>query len=211
MLIKNLSKSFDGSVLFDGLSYELDSGVYCLMAPSGAGKTTFLRIIMGLEHPDGGSVSGVGRMSAVFQNDTLCGRMGAVANICIACGKSEYKAAAADLLRLGLTEEDLLKSVDEFSGGMRRRCEIVRAMLAQSDTVLMDEPFNGLTAPADGRRGIYPVQARRQAADNGHSFQGRRGAFGRENAAILIFRRLNAAQGWINLYTGTFIFIKTVV
>lgn len=144
MLIKNLSKSFDGSVLFDGLSYELDSGVYCLMAPSGAGKTTFLRIIMGLEHPDGGSVSGVGRMSAVFQNDTLCGRMGAVANVCIACGKSEYKAAAADLLRLGLTEEDLLKSVDEFSGGMRRHCEIVRAMLAQSNTVLMDEPFNGL-------------------------------------------------------------------
>lgn len=144
MVIKNLSKSFSGKTLFSSLSYEMENGVYCLMAPSGAGKTTFLRIIMGLEVPDGGMVHGAGRISAVFQSDTLCPGMDAVSNICLACGGSKYERAVSDLELLGVSGSDLNKPVSEFSGGMRRRCEIVRAMLSESDTVLMDEPFNGL-------------------------------------------------------------------
>ena len=48
--IRDLSKQFDGRPVLDHVSMELESGhIYCLMAPSGKGKTTLFRILMGLE------------------------------------------------------------------------------------------------------------------------------------------------------------------
>ena len=58
--IKNLSKRFGEKILFENLSLTVD-GPAVLWAPSGWGKTTLLRILMGLEAPTSGSVEGVGR------------------------------------------------------------------------------------------------------------------------------------------------------
>ena len=69
--IKNLSKRFGEKILFENLSLTVDDPAV-LWAPSGWGKTTLLRILMGLEVPTSGSVEGVGRVGAVFQEDRLC-------------------------------------------------------------------------------------------------------------------------------------------
>ena len=69
--IKNLSKRFGEKILFENLSLTVD-GPAVLWAPSGWGKTTLLRILMGLEAPTSGSVEGVGRGGAVFQEARLC-------------------------------------------------------------------------------------------------------------------------------------------
>ena len=68
--IQHLTKQFGAAPLFTDLCMEVDAPVV-LWAPSGWGKTTLLRILMGLERPTTGSVEGVGRVAAVFQEDRL--------------------------------------------------------------------------------------------------------------------------------------------
>ena len=57
LILQKLSKSYHGQVVFSDLSLALSPGnAYCLMAPSGTGKTTLFRILMGLETPDSGEI-----------------------------------------------------------------------------------------------------------------------------------------------------------
>mgnify|MGYP000767563108 CR=1 FL=1 len=67
---QHLTKRFGTAPLFTDLCMEVDAPVV-LWAPSGWGKTTLLRILMGLERPTTGSVEGTGRVAAVFQEDRL--------------------------------------------------------------------------------------------------------------------------------------------
>lgn len=145
--LTNLSKSYDGEPVLKKISFSLSHGrIYCLMAPSGAGKTTLFRILMGLETADSGQITGLSdlKISAVFQEDRLIPGYTALQNIKLVTGKqytdSELKEA---LLRL-LPEDSLQKPVWEYSGGMKRRTAILRALLAPSDFIIMDEPFTGL-------------------------------------------------------------------
>lgn len=149
--IRGLEKSFGEERVLKGLDLSLSSGnFYCLMAPSGTGKTTLLRLLMGLEAPDRGTITiqlspdGPLRTAAVFQEDRLLEGYTALQNLRFATG-NRYTAEELTgfILRL-LPEEALKKPVREFSGGMRRRTAILRAILAPSDLVLMDEPFTGL-------------------------------------------------------------------
>ena len=71
LTIDHLEKCFGSTVLFRDLTFTVD-GPAVLWAPSGWGKTTLLRILMGLETPTAGRVQGAGRVSAVFQEDRLC-------------------------------------------------------------------------------------------------------------------------------------------
>lgn len=80
--IKDLTKRFGEKTLFEGLSLTVD-GPAVLWAPSGWGKTTLLRILMGLEVPTSGSVEGVGRVGAVFQEDRLCPQLTPEENVAL--------------------------------------------------------------------------------------------------------------------------------
>ena len=86
----------------------------------------------------------VPRFSAVFQEDWLLEGYSAVENLRLAVGNvyspSELSAAASRLL----PEESLKKPVSEFSGGMKRRLSLLRALLVPFDLLILDEPFNGL-------------------------------------------------------------------
>ena len=151
IVIRNLSKSFNGLLVLDGLDLELESGnSYCLMGASGTGKTTFLRILLGLEEPDGGTVTTEGCpeeercMTAVFQEDRLCETFSALDNVLLAAGKNiNRETAYRELCRL-LPEESVTRPVSTLSGGMKRRVAILRALLAPSRAIMMDEPFTGL-------------------------------------------------------------------
>ena len=118
----------------------------CLMAPSGAGKTTLLRILMGLERPDRGKVTAPPgcRWAAVFQEDRLLEHLDAMGNLRFALGPAlEAERARTLLEELGLGEAGT-KQVRDYSGGMKRRLALARALLAPSDALALDEPFTGL-------------------------------------------------------------------
>ena len=117
-----------------------------VMGPSGAGKTTLLMLIAGLSAPDAGEITGVPeRVSFVFQEDRLCEDFSAVANVRLVTGKRmKDEEIREELLRLGIPEESLSQPVREFSGGMKRRVSIARAILYAPDLMLLDEPFKGL-------------------------------------------------------------------
>ena len=142
--IENLCKAFDGRPVLEHVTFTAGTGVTCVMAPSGAGKTTLLRILLGLERPDSGSVSGGVRWSAVFQEDRLLEHLDAMGNLRFVLGAAlDEPAADALLAELGLGDT-AGKPVREFSGGMKRRLALARALLAPSDALALDEPFTGL-------------------------------------------------------------------
>ena len=144
--IRELSKHFGEKTLFEDLSLTVDRPMI-LWASSGWGKTTLLRILMGLETPDSGTVSGVGRVGAVFQEDRLCPQLTAVQNVELVLEntKSDYtQQIVRDLQRLGLDEAALDLPVRKLSGGQKRRAALLRAVWAESDTLLLDEPFTGM-------------------------------------------------------------------
>ena len=144
--IRKLSKRFGEKTLFEGLSLTVDRPMI-LWASSGWGKTTLLRILMGLETPSSGTVSGIGWVGAVFQEDRLCPQLTAVQNVELVLEntKSDYKQQIVrDLQRLGLDEAALDLPVRKLSGGQKRRAALLRAVWAESDTLLLDEPFTGM-------------------------------------------------------------------
>ena len=148
LILQSLRKAYDGHVVLDGLSHVFPDGTLtCVTGRSGCGKTTLLRLIAGLEVPDAGRVTGVpeGGISMVFQEDRLPPKLSA-AN-CLRCvlKKGPDREARIDgaLSALGLAEVSN-QIVSEFSGGMRRRVALARALLFPSPLVLMDEPFKGL-------------------------------------------------------------------
>lgn len=145
--IRNLSKRFGEQQVLSHLNLTLeDRHAYCLMAPSGSGKTTLFRILLGLEKADSGSIGGLAgkRISAVFQEDRLLEEFSVIQNLAFAAGG---RFASEDLKRLAgrlLPDEALKKPVRTFSGGMKRRAAILRALAAPAEVLLFDEPFAGL-------------------------------------------------------------------
>ena len=146
LTIEHLTKQFGEKTLFRDLCLTVD-GPAVLWAPSGWGKTTLLRILMGLEAPTAGAVQGAGRVSAVFQEDRLCPQLTALQNVLLVlpgAGERYAPAVTADFARLGMDAAALALPAAKLSGGQKRRTALLRALWAPSDTLLLDEPFTGM-------------------------------------------------------------------
>ena len=144
--ISHLTKRFGEKTLFEDLDLTLTAPAL-LWAPSGWGKTTLLRILMGLETATSGAVQGVGKVSAVFQEDRLCPQLTAVENVALVLPgpMSQYKPQIeSDFQQLGLDGAALSLPARKLSGGQKRRAALLRALWAESDTLLLDEPFTGM-------------------------------------------------------------------
>ncbi|MDD3278156.1 MAG: ATP-binding cassette domain-containing protein [Lachnospiraceae bacterium] len=146
--LSHVQKAYSGKEVLKDYSFCFSSPkTYCIMGPSGCGKTTLFHLICGLEKPDAGSVESSPeklRFSVVFQEDRLLESLDALKNIQLVTPKEVTgEQILAHLSRI-LPPESLSQPLREFSGGMKRRVAICRALLAASDVVLMDEPFNGL-------------------------------------------------------------------
>ncbi|MBQ9393678.1 MAG: ATP-binding cassette domain-containing protein [Oscillospiraceae bacterium] len=114
----------------------------CLFGPSGRGKTTALRLLLGLEKPRSGAVTvpeGT-RFSVVFQEDRLLPERTVLQNVTLFAPEAE---AATVLAELGLADAaDALPG--QLSGGQRRRAALARALAHSGDVLVLDEPFTGL-------------------------------------------------------------------
>ena len=146
LTIEHLTKQFGEKTLFRDLCLTVD-GPAVLWAPSGWGKTTLLRILMGLDTPTAGRVRGVGRAAAVFQEDRLCPQLTALQNVTLVLPGSEkqYKEQIkVDFQQLGMDTAALALPAARLSGGQKRRTVLLRALWAPSDTLLLDEPFTGM-------------------------------------------------------------------
>ena len=116
----------------------------CLTGASGKGKTTALRLVMGLEKPRKGAVllaEGT-RISAVFQEDRLLPYKTVLENVALF---SDEQAAKKELCKLGLGGA-LSVYPQELSGGMKRRAALARALCHEFDLLILDEPLTGLDA-----------------------------------------------------------------
>ena len=161
--ILHLTKRFGEKTLFEDLDLTLTAPAV-LWAPSGWGKTTLLRILMGLEMPTSGTVQGVGTVSAVFQEDRLCPQLTAVENVVLVLPGSmdQYKEQImANFQQLGLDDAALSLPARKLSGGQKRRAALLRALWAESDTLLLDEPFTGMD-PETMKKAAALVKARCQ-------------------------------------------------
>ena len=146
LTIEHLTKQFGEKTLFRDLCLTVD-GPAVLWAPSGWGKTTLLRILMGLDTPTAGRVRGVGRAAAVFQEDRLCPQLTALQNVTLVLPGSEkqYKEQIGmDFQQFGMDAAALALPAARLSGGQKRRTALLRALWAPSDTLLLDEPFTGM-------------------------------------------------------------------
>ena len=145
--VKHLQKSYGAQRVLDDVTFTVtDEQITCVMAPSGIGKTSVLRILMGLEQPDSGTVSLPQdcRWATVFQEDRLLEHLDAFENLRFVLGNDFNLSDAKNLLeKLGLTDLNG-KLVRDYSGGMKRRLALARALLATSDVLALDEPFAGL-------------------------------------------------------------------
>lgn len=156
VVVSGLCKAYGERQILQDYSMTMEANRrYVLMAPSGAGKTTFLKILTGLDNADAGMITGIPeRVGMVFQEDRLCGSYNAVCNIMLGGGSAEEAQVRREAAQI-LPEDCLDKPVRELSGGMRRRVALLRAVLSDAGLLVLDEPFTGLDEENRERTAAY--------------------------------------------------------
>lgn len=143
---ENVCFSFGDKPVFENLTLTLPDRCV-LIAPSGRGKTTLLRLAAGLLKPDSGKISGVPeKISFLFQDDRLLPWFSARKNIEAVLPRG-HEDEVAGYLRAVELSEFAEKLPDELSGGQRRRVSLARALACGGDLLILDEPFKGLDEP----------------------------------------------------------------
>ncbi len=141
--LKNVNFSYGEKKVLENYNLAVKNGDrVALSGPSGIGKTTALRLIMGLEKVMSGKVEVKkdAKISVVFQEDRLLPFKTVLENLAL-FGNED--TAAEILSGLGLSNAKD-KYPAELSGGMARRVSIARALVSGGDIFIFDEPFNGI-------------------------------------------------------------------
>lgn len=146
--LTEVTKRYGDRVVLDRLSLEIKNGEKILLSGrSGCGKTTLLRLISGLECPDGGIIQKDSRITYMTQEPRLLPWKSAKQNITVTVGKQNIHLADKYLEAVGLSDaSDLVLS--QLSGGMAQRVSLARALAyaehTKAELVMLDEPFGAL-------------------------------------------------------------------
>lgn len=142
LVCRDVEKSYGDKKVLEHFNACFPAGeVSYLTWHSGEGKTTLLRLLAGLDKPDGGFLQTPQTCGMVFQEDRLCMEYSAIRNVELVTGDRDRSRQA--LLQL-LEPDEIEKPCCQLSGGQRRRVALVRAMEAEREFVLLDEPFTGM-------------------------------------------------------------------
>lgn len=145
--LENLTVSYGGETVLKNCSLHLARAEHAaLMGPSGCGKTTLLNIVAGLVKPRQGTVHVGGSIAYVFQEPRLFPWLTARQNISEVLNRPDAGDAASAWLQLAGLAGSGDKYPNELSGGMRQRIAICRALAADREILLLDEPLKGLDA-----------------------------------------------------------------
>lgn len=158
--VKNISKSFDGKPVLQGIDIALNEGeIVCLLGISGSGKTTLFNIISGIMPPDSGQIllggedvtGKSGHISYMMQKDLLLPYRTVEDNVALplilrGIRKKEARAQVSPLFAQFGLEGTQKKYPAQLSGGMRQRAALLRTYMFSQDVALLDEPFSALDA-----------------------------------------------------------------
>jgi multiple sugar transport system ATP-binding protein len=178
--LKSVTKAFGDVVAVEDLSLEIESGAFTvLLGPTGAGKTTTLRLVAGLEKPEAGVISVAGRdvtrlppaqrdVALVFQQYSLYPHLSVYDNLAFPLRSPTHRLPEAEIKRKVTETAALLRissklsnRATQLSGGEMQRVAIGRALVRQPAIYLMDEPLSSLDAKlrADLRLELKRIQA----------------------------------------------------
>lgn len=142
MQMINVSKKYDDKIIFSNLNFKFKKSDFVLITgKSGVGKTTFLNILSGLTDYEG-QVDLQGEISYMLQQDVFVDNLNILDNLILTTQKS--KQEIVEMFSKLQIEKILPQFPDELSGGLKRRVSLVRALLKDSDILLLDEPTKSL-------------------------------------------------------------------
>jgi phospholipid/cholesterol/gamma-HCH transport system ATP-binding protein len=164
---KNVVKRFNGIPVLDGLSFSVEKGeTFCIVGPSGTGKSVTLKHLVRLLAPTSGTVTVDGidvascssreltalrrRIGYLFQGGALLAWMDVADNValplreCTNLDDAEIDRRVSAALESVELSDAAEKFPSELSGGMQKRAGLARAIVRESDIVLYDEPTSGL-------------------------------------------------------------------
>jgi nitrate/nitrite transport system ATP-binding protein len=162
LCLDNVTKSYRGRAVFEGLSLSLHEGEFVsIVGASATGKTTLMKLASGLLAPDSGTVTLGGqavtgfspRGSVVFQNYSLLPWLSALENVRLAVeaafpsyDRERQTAHSVRYLEMVGLGKAVMKKPSQLSGGMRQRVAIARAFAVEPEILFLDEPFGALDA-----------------------------------------------------------------
>ncbi len=150
--VSNVGRRYGDVVALEDVSLVVPDGQFlALIGPSGCGKSTLLSMLAGLDAPTTGTITVSGRVGMVFQEAALFPWRTVRDNVAFglqmrSVAKGERERRADEALKLVHLSRFAGSFPHELSGGMRQRAAIARALVADPDVLLMDEPFGALDA-----------------------------------------------------------------
>jgi ABC-2 type transport system ATP-binding protein len=162
LAVESIGKSYGERQALQGVSLAVTAGeTLALLGPNGAGKSTLFSILAGLRDADSGLIRFKGKaisaddpalrraLGVVFQSPSLDDLLSAEENLVLGAGlfgmsSADAKPRAKTLLEWVSLSDRASDRVGTFSGGMKRRLELARALMHQPEILLLDEPTSGL-------------------------------------------------------------------
>lgn len=163
LTVDRINKKYGNKIVLEDMSFTVRKGEFLsLLGASGCGKTTLLRLLIGVEFPDSGTITKHDKditfcspkdrnIGIVFQNYALFPNMNVYQNIAYSLksrkvAKEEIDKTVTEIIETVGLSEHAFKKPSQLSGGQQQRVAIARTLVLNPDVILFDEPMSALDA-----------------------------------------------------------------